>query len=49
MQDAGITLNMDKCEFDKDSLIFLAILLIKNGISPDPAKTSPIAKMEKPQ
>ena len=39
VQDAGITMNRDKCEFHKDSFIFLRHV-DKNSIAPDPAKTA---------
>ena len=49
IQDAGITLNKDKCEFHKDQLIFLGHVIDKRGISPDPCKTKAIIEMASPK
>ena len=49
IQAAGVTLNSEKCEFNKERLLFLGHIIDKNGISPDPAKTSAVAQMERPQ
>ena len=47
-QNAGITLNMDKCKFWRDKLTFLGHIVSKEGISPDPAKIVAIKKMDPP-
>ncbi len=48
IQDAGLTLN-DKCEFNKESIKFLAHLIDGQGIHVDPDKTKAIAKFPTPQ
>ena len=45
IQAAGLTLNKEKCEFNKE----LDHIVDKNFISADPEKTSAILEMEKPQ
>ena len=44
LQEKGVTLNSDKCEFSKTKLKFLGHLLDQNGIQADPDKTSAIVK-----
>ena len=48
IKEAGVTLNMDKCEFAKSKITFLGHLIDENGIQADPAKTSSILQMEPP-
>lgn len=48
IQSVEITLNRDKCEFNKDRLTFLGHVIDKHGVSPDPEKTCAIAGMPKP-
>ena len=48
IKEAGVTLNMDKCEFAKFKITFLGHLIDENGIQADPAKTSSILQMEPP-
>ena len=45
IQPAGVTLNKDKCEFNKTSLTFLGHIIDGKGGSPDPQKTDAISKM----
>ena len=49
LSSAGITLNSDKCEFSKNSLIFLGHVINPQGISPDPNKTAAISQMDTPK
>ena len=49
IQAAGVTLNKDKCEFNKTSLTFLGHTIDEKGISPDPQKTEAIRKMTSPK
>ena len=49
IRDAGVTLNYEKCEFNKTNLIFLGHKIDGNGIQADPGKTAAISKMEAPQ
>ena len=49
IQAAGVTLNKDKCEFNKTSLTFLGHTIDGKGISPDPQKTAAISKMVSPK
>ncbi|CAC5357574.1 unnamed protein product [Mytilus coruscus] len=36
----GLTLNLEKCEFNKDQVVFFGVTFSKEGISPDPKKVS---------
>ena len=45
----GVTLNKDKCKFNKSQLHCLGHIINKHGISPDPDKTAAILQMEKPK
>ena len=47
IQSAGVTLNKEKCEFSRDSLTFLGHVINKEGVTPDPQKTSAIVAMER--
>lgn len=49
IQDAGITLNKDKCEFGRKSITFLGHVVDGQGISSDPNKTSAIRQMGRRQ
>ena len=49
IKKAGVTLNKEKCEFNRDHLLFLGHVINKDGISPDPEKTAAVSKMERPQ
>ena len=49
IQAADVTLNKDKCEFNKTSLTFLGHTIDGKGISPDPQKTAAISKMASPK
>ena len=49
IEAAGVTLNKDKCEFNKTSLTFLGHTIDGKGISPDPQKTAAINKMASPK
>ena len=40
IQAAGLTLNEEKCEFNKERVTFLGHIIFKNNISADPQKTS---------
>ena len=48
IQSAGVTLNKEKCEFNRSRLTFLGHVIDKQGVSPDPEKTSAISTMERP-
>jgi len=47
-EQAGVTLNAEKCEFWKDKLTFLGHVISKQGISPDPDKLKAIAVIPSP-
>ena len=49
LKSTGVTLNVDKCEFNRDALKFLGHVVEKNGIRPDPEKTRAISDMKPPQ
>lgn len=46
IQRAGLTLNHEKCQFNKSFLSFLGYNVDSCGISQDPEKTKAITKME---
>ena len=48
IQEAGVTLNPDKCEFGRRSIAFLGHVIDENGISADPTKTQAVIDMERP-
>ena len=48
LQNAGVTLNREKCTFFTDQIKFLGHIISKSGIRADPAKTEPILKMPPP-
>ena len=48
IQAAGLTLNTDKCEFNKTKINFLGHVINRNGISPNPQKTEAVLSMVKP-
>uniref|UniRef100_A0A8C7WMF3 Gypsy retrotransposon integrase-like protein 1 n=2 Tax=Oryzias sinensis TaxID=183150 RepID=A0A8C7WMF3_9TELE len=48
LQEAGISLNVEKCELSKQEVIFLGHVISANGISPDPSKTEAVKKMREP-
>ena len=48
IQSADLTLNAKKCEFNKSEIKFLGHIISKDGISPDPDKTSAVLEMAKP-
>ena len=45
---AGITLNVEKCQFSQQRITFLGHVIDHNGISPDPKKTTAILAMKPP-
>jgi transposase InsO family protein len=49
LQEAGVTLNWEKCEFLKTKISFLGHLIDQDGIKPDPNKTSAICQMSPPK
>ena len=48
IEDAGATLNPQKCEFSKDKLTFLGHVIDAEGIRADPEKTEALRKMSPP-
>ena len=48
IEDAGVTLNPEKCEFKKKELTFLGHIIDPEGIRADPEKTVAIRKMHPP-
>ena len=47
-EEGGITLNAEKCEYSKASLIFLGHVVDASGIRPNPGKIKAIRDMEDP-
>ena len=48
IQEAGVTLNKEKCEFAKTELTILGHLIDQHGIRPDPDTTSAIRSLSPP-
>ena len=48
LESAGVTLNLEKCEFSKDMIQFLGHQVSKEGIQADPEKIAAIVKMKPP-
>ena len=48
LEKANITLNLDKCEFNKSQIKILGNIVSSNGISPDPEKVKAIADLPAP-
>uniref|UniRef100_A0A1A7XJR7 ribonuclease H n=2 Tax=Iconisemion striatum TaxID=60296 RepID=A0A1A7XJR7_9TELE len=48
LEEAGITLNVGKCDFSRNKVIFLGHVITDSGISPDPRKTESITEMNIP-
>ena len=49
LSENGLTLNYEKCEFNKDSVVFFGVNFSKDGISPDPKKVSALKDMTPPE
>lgn len=49
LEEAGATLNKEKCEFYKSSIKFLGHVIDSDGIRADPEKTDAIISMQPPQ
>ena len=49
LQEAGVTLNPEKCEFSRRSITFLGHVISEQGISADPSKTQAVTNMERPK
>ncbi|GBN63772.1 Retrovirus-related Pol polyprotein from transposon 297 [Araneus ventricosus] len=49
IQEAGLTLNSNKCSFGKKKLTILGHLVDEHGIYPDPQKTAAITKFPVPE
>ena len=48
LDNANVTLNLEKCEFSKDSVKFLGYVVDRHGVRADPEKTSAICQMDAP-
>ena len=49
LEEAGITLNVDKCMFDKEEIRFLGHIIDREGIHVDPEKTRAITDFPTPK
>ena len=49
IEECGMTLNSEKCEFSKTQVKFLGHIIDQNGVRADPAKTEAIIQMAAPQ
>lgn len=48
LQNAGVTLNMEKCEPGRRKVKFLSHILSANGLQPDPDKTYAVKMVKEP-
>ena len=48
IRNRGVTLNREKCEFEKNKLLFLGHVVDHQGIQADPEKTSAIQRLNSP-
>ena len=44
LEEKGLILNYNKCEFNTDEILFYGHVFSKDGLSPDPVKISAIKK-----
>ena len=49
LEDNGVTLNFEKCEFAKSSITYLGHVVSADGIRADPSKVRAIKQMQKPK
>ena len=49
LEEAGLTLNRDKCEFSQRKVRFLGHILSQDGVRSDPDKVTAIVNMEEPK
>ena len=49
LKEAGVTLNLEKCEFYKERVMFLGHLIDSEGIRLDPGKTKATCQMSQPK
>ena len=49
IQQVGMTLNKEKCEFSKDKVTYLGQVIGSNGIQPNPDKVRAILEMQEPK
>ncbi|CEP06964.1 hypothetical protein [Parasitella parasitica] len=48
LQDANLTINLDKCEFAVEKVKFLGFIVSQEGVHADPEKVTPINKLPPP-
>ncbi len=48
LQEAGVTLNMEKCELSRAEVKFLGHILSADGVQPDPDKVKAVMSMKEP-
>ncbi|XP_043943253.1 exocyst complex component 4 [Protopterus annectens] len=48
LEEAGITLNIEKCDLSRGTVTFLGHVITSSGISPDPRRTASITEMTAP-
>ena len=49
LQNAGLTANLEKCEFGKNKIEFFGLVFSDNGVSPDPKKVADLHDAKEPQ
>ena len=49
LENNGVTLNFEKCEFAKSSITYLGHVVSANGIRADPSKVRAIKQMQQPK
>ena len=48
LEEKGLTLNREKCEFNKDEVEFFGLVFNASGVSPDPKKVDSLKKTQAP-
>ena len=49
LQNAGLTANLEKCEFGKNKMEFFGLVFSDKGVSPDPKKVADLHDAKEPQ
>ena len=48
IRESGVTLNKDKCEFNKSKILYVGHIVSQNGIQANPERTKAIDEMKPP-
>ena len=49
LQEAGLHVNIDKCEFHIEEMLYLGIIISRHGIKIDPIKVAAVKEWIKPE